>query len=261
MILIVQCCQCVVRQHCTADDDRYFWNSYDNGRGKNRLPLCFVRDTELLNENETVTTIYSGFTGEVKMFQYFSGNKLKFIPNSIFDTFQFLEHFYIFNKDQQFETLKPSYLKGAKRLKVFYITLQKQFKSLEANTFSEAPILEHINLQNNALESIHETSFSGLSKLQGIYLKDNKLSTLHPSTFSNLPQLNVLDILANTCIQKKYENAPNIKSTIETEIRGGCSYGTENAKGPAKTNEELAEMVQRLAATIEELKAKEKKSG
>lgn len=251
---------CVIRQHCTADDDRYFWNSYDGS--KNRLPLCFVRDTEFINENEAVTTIYPGFTGEVKMFQYFSGNVLKFIPNSIFETFLFLEHFYIFNKDQQFAVLKPEYLKGAKRLKVLQITLQKQFKNLEANSFTEAPILQHINLQNNALESIHESAFSGLPKLQGVYLKDNKISSLHPSTFSNLPQLNVIDLLANTCIQKKYESANNIKSTIESEIRGGCSYATvAKTQSSAKTNEELAEMVQRLAATIEELKAKEKKSG
>ena len=90
------------------------------------------------NSNYEVTTVW-----------YESGNMVKFIPNSLFTTFVNLEFLYI-HYNNKFETMKPEYLRNAKKLKNIYIR-NNSVKKLNAQVFAEANNLEHINFYGNQI--------------------------------------------------------------------------------------------------------------
>lgn len=206
----------------------------------------------MLSEDEGVTTINTEIPSSITLLQYYSRNNLKYIPSEIFRTFPNMEQLYINNDPTQFSSLKSYYLKNANNLKVICINDQKMFTFLEANVFIGAPNLEYINLQNNALDSIHKLAFHGLPRLKGIYLLNNKIKNLHPSTFSHLLNLHVLDLLNNICISNRYENFK--VSTVESEIRSFCSYKSLDELAEFESKLQESELIKKLEATIEELK-------
>ena len=232
-------------------DNKWHINSYD-GPIKSYI-ACYVTGVHLSYEGEGVSIIYGGSASSITLLRYYT-NVVNYIPSEIFIKFPNMEHFYIYYDDQQFSILKPHYLKNANNLKVIGINKQKKFTNLDANVFIEAPNLEHINLQDNALTSIHKSAFNGLPNLLGVYLANNKINFLHHFTFSQLLNLQVLDLLTNNCISKKYEYANQQVTIIKSELKESCSchlfdedLAIENARIEKEKTQQL------LAATIKNL--------
>ena len=95
---------------------------------------------------------------------------------------------------------------------------------LDANTFVQAPNLEHINLRRNKIVMIHKLAFNGLSHLKGLYLVRNKIKKLHPNTFSELLSLKSLDLWYNSCINKNFPISKSNFGDVEEEIEKNCVY-------------------------------------
>ena len=186
---------------------------------------CEIKDTQLKNENDSVTTDSYGnqrLNSDVRMVDYFTGNIVKYIPNSIFLTFINMEYFWI-SKNQQFEVMKPHYLKNAKNLRVFRIDANL-ITQLDAHIFVEAPNLQYINMRDNKISVIDILAFSGLPLLNGVYLKSNQIIELHPTTFSSLLSLNILELLNNKCINLSFQIINKSFQTVQTEISKNCKY-------------------------------------
>lgn len=212
-----------LQQTCIFQSPTYFINTVE-GTTKSYWK-CHVNNVKLLIENELVTTDFSANSkpnANVTAFLYHIGNDIKFIPNSIFVDFINIEHFYI-NSNQGFETMKPEFLRNATKLISFFVH-SNIISRLDANIFIEAPTLEHINLQNNKIETIHFLTFSGLPNLKNVYLNNNKVTNLYPVTFSHHPHLLTLNLMENTCINKKFSNASHEIPLISAEIATACKF-------------------------------------
>lgn len=232
--------KCWQQQNCNFLYSNQHANSH-SGTGRT-FYVCSIRGARLQDENEFVSTNTSSSSKnvQVEMLQYDDNNEVRFIPNSIFLTFPHLEAVFLFHSEQMFSRMKPEYLKNARNLKVFYITEQKQFKSLDGNVFVEAPNLQYINLQNNALEFIDSQAFAGLLSIKGIFLNDNPIVNLHFQTFSRLLTMSVLNILGkDSCIDHNFENIS--RSSLESQISDNCMYFqyTEDANTTSTTTDYL----------------------
>ena len=198
-------------------------NTYDLVQDKSYF-RCEI-NVYLLNECDEVTTntgLSNQSNDDVTMVSYDGFKTIKCIPYSLFTTFVNVEYLYI-GLDNHFETLKPEYLKNAKRLKSLQI-FQNSVKKLEGNIFVEAPNLENINFNYNQIESIDLLAFNGLPNLQRIYLHGNKIQNLHSSTFSFISKLSILGLLENNCMDQSFENANQKFSEIEGEISRNCTF-------------------------------------
>ena len=200
-----------------------FINNYD-GPTKSYY-MCRINGA-LENDQEEVTTVTSEnprSNEEVTMVHYDSGQIVKFIPNSLFDTFSNLELLYVYSNNN-FKTMKREYLQNANKLKNLHI-YQNLLKKIDGNVFSEAKNLEHINFAHNQIESIHKEAFSGLPNLQGVYLQENRIKNLHPKTFSSIANLNVLQLKGGTnCVKEKFTSANQKFPEIEGKISSSCTF-------------------------------------
>ena len=107
-----------VEQVCIFETINWSTNCLGHGPRKNYY-TCKITGTKLINDTELVSTNTLNTTRaniEVEMI-YYDNNEVKFIPNSIFETFLGLEYFFL-GADQKLEVLKRSFLKNAKKLKV-----------------------------------------------------------------------------------------------------------------------------------------------
>ena len=233
-----------VQQICVFDEPNRNINTVD-GPTKNYW-RCYVDNVKVLAGNELVTTITTANTKQktdVTQFLYNTGCVIKFIPNSIFIDFPNIEYLYIY-ENQQFEEMKPEYLKNATKLITFRIH-KNIISKLDANIFVEAPTLEHINLFGNKIETIHYLAFSGLPNLQNIYLNENKITNLHPNTFTYIRHIQTLNLLTNTCIDKKFSNASHENTVISGEIGKACKFAAwsiDNVLEITVAKEKLADM-------------------
>ena len=196
-------------------------NSYDGP--KKSYYICEISGN-LLDENEAVTTnteLNLRSNGDVTSVLYNVNNYVKFIPNSLFNTFANLEALFV-STGNDFVSLKPQYLKNAKKLKVFKV-YRNDVKELTEHLFVEASNLEHINFEENQIESIHKLAFSCLPNLQGIYLGGNRIKNLSPSTFSAIANLNILDLFDNVCMKQKFLNANQKVDEVEAVIGKACT--------------------------------------
>ena len=212
-----------MQQTCVFDAPTYNINTVD--APSKAYWRCVVNNVKVLTENEPVTTLTTANTKQitdVTAFLYNSGCLIKFITNSIYTTFPNLEHFFI-NDNQGFEFIRPEFLKNASKL-ITLIIRNNIISKLDANIFVEAPTLEHINLHSNKIETIDRSAFNGLPKLQNIFLNNNKVTNLHPATFKNISKLQVLNLLVNSCINKKYTNTNALIAEIAEEIEKDCKF-------------------------------------
>ena len=181
---------------------------------------------QLKNDQEVVTTDTSEnkkSNKEVTMVVYESDHIVKFIPNSLFETFINLEYLSI-NTGNKFETMKREYLRNATKLKSLNI-FRNSLQTIEGNVFSEAKTLEHINFESNQIESIHKAAFNGLPNLKGVYLYDNKIKNLHPQTFSSIANLIILELSGGkNCVNEEFTSANQKFPEIEGKISSGCTY-------------------------------------
>lgn len=158
---------------------------------------------------------------DVKVVRYSSGNSVKFIPSSLFVLFPKLERLF-FNTDQGLEIIQPESLSKAANLKVFYV-FNNNVKILEKHLFLGSPLLEHINLEMNQIETIHRETFYKLDSLKLLFLHGNKIMNLNPVTFMNNENLSVLDLTINACINKKFIDVRE-KITVVEEIIKKCNF-------------------------------------
>lgn len=248
-------------QTCILSNEDYFEDSYDFSLIKT-YSICDIVGVQFIKEQETVKTINIG-DQNTTMLRYYSDNVVNFIPNSIFETFPNLEYFWI-REPQQFSNLKAYYLKNAYALKLFDVENQKGFTKLDANVFFEAPNLEHVNLQNNGLEYIDKSAFGGLKKIKGIYLKGNNIRQFYHSSVLNHDTLQVLDLLYNDCISKKYQNFAQIQA-LPTELNA-CSSVTHAELAELtkinndqylvdykNTDQKLKDIIESISSTLNEL--------
>ena len=198
-------------------------NTHD--RPKRTYYTCSIIGN-LTNDQEEVTTdtsLNAQSNAEVTAVQYFSSETVKFIPNSLFETFVNLEYLFI-SFDNKFETMKREYLQNANKLKNIWI-YDNLIQKIDGNVFSEAKNLEHINFESNQIESVHKEAFSGLPNLKGVYLQGNKIKRLHPETFSLIANLNILKLsgCAN-CVNETFTSTNQKFPEIEAKISSGCTY-------------------------------------
>ena len=213
-----------VTQKCYSfSSSSQYANTYD-GPMKSYY-WCWIKGN-LQNEQEEVTTDTSSnekSNDEVTGVWYDYNSMVKFIPNSLFTTFVNLEYL-IIDYNNQLETMKPEFLRNAKKLKNINI-YKNSVKKLNAQVFAEANNLEHINFGHNQIESIHKLAFNGLSNLQEVYLYGNKIKNLHPKTFTSIAQLNILELTGgNNCVNEKFTNANQKFTEIEAKISSACTY-------------------------------------
>ena len=187
--------------------------------------ICNING-ELENDQEEVTTDTSKNTRsneDVTMVIYKSSKTVKFIPNSLFDTFVNLEYVLI-HFTNKFETMKREYLRNAHNLKSLKV-YGNPIKKIDANVFAEAKNLKNINFCNNHIELIHKEAFNGLPNLREVYLFENNIKKLHPQTFSSIATLNLLDLSGNeTCVNEKFTSVDRRFPEIEGKISTRCSY-------------------------------------
>ena len=180
----------------------------------------------LKNEQEVVTTDTSLNTKsneDVTLVYYNHDHTVKFIPNSLFDTFVNLEYLFI-HFGNKFETMKREFLRNAIKLKNLQIRYNS-VQQIDGNVFSEAKSLEYINFWKNHIKSIHKEAFSGLSNLQGVYLQGNKIKNLHPKSFSFIANLNILELSgAENCVNREFFSASQNFPEIERIISSRCTY-------------------------------------
>ena len=188
---------------------------------------CYIYAT-LENDQETVTTDTSNNTKsneDVTMVVYLSDHSVKFIPNSLFDTFVNLEYLKI-NAGNKFETMKREYLRNANKLKNLNIH-RNSVQIIDSNVFSEAKNLERIDFESNQIVSIHKAAFNGLPNLKRVNLYDNKIKNLHPHTFSSIANLNLLELSGSrNCVNEAFTGANQKFPEIEGKILSNCTYET-----------------------------------
>ena len=212
-----------IEQRCIFQSRNWIING-DDGDLKSEW-TCAIYSTSIEFANETVTTITTGNLKtilEVTAFLYVTGNVIEVIPNSIFTTFPNMKNFKI-SEDQKFGIMKPQYLIGAKKLRLFKV-VSNSMMNLDAKLFVEAPNLERINLKMNKITSIDRLTFWGVPLLKSIFLQGNKIMHLHPHTFSDLSRLDVLDFQSNKCVHQKYLNASKNILKVEWEIIASCIF-------------------------------------
>ena len=201
MILFWTNCLCH-EQIC--DFARTSWQSSSIKHYSAKYYSCIINHAKLTSEEEIVTTNIERNlepSEEVTSLEYKFNNELKFIPNSIFETFPRIQFLFIVNA--KLDNLKPSYLKKAEHLKLLRIS-HNAIIELNDNLFLEAPNLENINLEQNKIEIIHRFTFSGLPKVYAIYLASNRIKNLPFNSFDGLPSLQVLNLQFNNCINFKF---------------------------------------------------------
>ena len=199
-------------------------NTYD-GPEKSYY-ICRILGQLENNSEDGVTTNTSKNTksnDEVTSVYYYWGQTVKFIPNSLFDTFSNLEFLYVDYKNK-FETMKREYLQNATKLKNLKI-FRNSLRIIDGNVFSEAKNLEHINLSDNQIMSIHKEAFNGLPNLKGVFLLYTKITNLHPTTFSFIVNLNVLHLTGGeNCVNERFISASQKFPEIEGKISARCTY-------------------------------------
>ena len=208
--------------------DRFIYNDWlmntYNGPDKSYY-VCEINGN-LENDQKVITTDTSlniKSNAEVTMVIYNQNLTVKFIPNSLFETFVNLEYLFISFKNK-FETMKREYLRNANKLKNLHV-YENSIQKLDRNVFLEAKNLEYINLQFNEIESIDKEAFNGLLNLKGVYLHDNRIKNMHPKTFSSITNLNILDLTgAVNCVREKFTSANQKYRKIETKISIDCIY-------------------------------------
>ena len=187
--------------------------------------ICYI-DGPLENDQEAVTTDTSNNTKsneEVTMVFYDHEYTVKFIPNSLFDTFTNLEYLFV-SYGNKFETMKPEFLQKANKLKNLEIRYNL-IKQIDANVFAGANNLEHINLEGNPIKSIHFQAFNGLPNLQGIFLQETQIKNVHPKTFSSITKLNILSFnRGESCVDEIFYDANKKFSEIEKKLSQNCTF-------------------------------------
>ena len=197
-------------------------NTYD-GPDKSYY-ICRIKG-QLKNEVEvtTDTTRNTKSNREVTMVAYYPSHTVKFIPNSLFDTFLNLEYLLIYSNNK-FETMRREYLRNANKLKNLWI-YKNSVRKIDGNVFLEAKKLEHVNFESNKIESVHKEAFKGILNLKGVYLQGNKIKNLHPSTFSATANLNILQLGGReNCVNEKITSANEKFPEIEAKILDRCTY-------------------------------------
>ena len=183
---------------------------------------CDIGKAELMSEEEefTINTSNNKKTNDDVEIVYLSGN-VRYIPNSIYSTFPKFEKLEVVNG--QLEMINPSYFENATSLKTLYI-YGNNIPELGPRLFEEAENLEHISLEANEIMIIHKKTFKGLRMIEGIYLNHNKIVSLHPMSFRYLKTLQTLNLLKNTCISKRFNNASEELEKIELSIAMECTF-------------------------------------
>ena len=205
--------------------------------------ICQINGN-LVNDQEEVTTDTSEnerSDEEVTAVDYNHSYTVKFIPNSIFQTFRNLEYLYI-SSNNQFDTMKREYLRHAKKLKNLWFHYS-DLEKINGNVFVEAKRLEHINFQHGKIKSIHKDAFHGLPVLKGVYLNDNQIKYLHPRTFSIIPNLYILELSGEAnCVDEKIVSANNKFPAIESKISQHCTLPDEVIDEPKVEDESLKQV-------------------
>ena len=189
---------------------------------------CLVYNTTLLDDTAKVdinTQSIQHSNDSVTLLSYMDGNKLTFIPNSIFKTFPNLKIFIISN-NTLLDNLRPGYFLYATRLVELEIT-GNPIEILNRYIFEEAARLKMINLHDNQIESIHWLAFQGLNNLLEINLKGNKIIKLEPATFSQLLSIGIVNMEDNLCINFQFTIINYNFSEIEKMIENNCEQNAE----------------------------------
>ena len=213
-------------QSC-AEVDIYSWPANIYNGPYIPFTRCTINGNLTNDQDEVITDpLRNSRSHEITMVHYNHSRRVTFIPNSLFLTFTNLDYLFI-SSANGFETLKPEYLRNAKKLKRLHI-YTNSMRRLNANLFVEANNLEHINFAWNSIESIHRLAFNGLPNLQGVYIDYNKVKFVHPKTFSSFTKLNILAFQGTygfmNCIGSVYMNANQRIPEIEGKIARDCTY-------------------------------------
>lgn len=177
----------------------------------------------------TNTQSHNHSNEEVYLLDYVDGNKLDFIPNSIFATFPNMQVFLI-SKNASLDNLKPDYLLNAQKLTALEIT-GNPIRILNGYIFEEAPRLKIINLHDNLIESIHWLTFKGLCNLLAINLQGNRISLLVPTTFSALMSIEIIKMENNSCLNEEFTINNYNFTEIESVIEKDCQQNEEEVWG------------------------------
>ena len=69
-----------------------------------------------------------------------------------------------------------------------------KISSIEPGTFHDQTLMTHLDLGNNALQTLSGDMWKGLDSLQVLRITENKITNMDSLTFSNLPQLTVVQV-------------------------------------------------------------------
>ena len=161
---------------------------------------CVITEEIHLEENDTLTI--SNPSNEVVTSLQLSGRaSLKRIPDTIFETFPYLNELHLVFSG--IETLAAEDFVNATNLNSLHIE-QNNVTILGASIFTRANNLKTIRLPSNNIVEIDELTFDGLTDLQYLHLQQNNLTQVKNGTFTRASSLreiylndNQIDTLAD----------------------------------------------------------------
>lgn len=153
-----------------------------------------------LNDNENADIVIGGLhfpdrgDADVERVQI-SFSSIPFIITQFFTTFPNLADIQISGAGLQ--RIQSNAFANARNLRTVSITLNNQFRTVNANAFNGASDIRSIDLSSNAIDSIHETAFTGATTLEVLFIQNNQLETIEGRLLANNTRVTQLNINSN----------------------------------------------------------------
>ncbi|CAH2315530.1 relaxin receptor 1-like [Pelobates cultripes] len=122
-------------------------------------------------------------------------NKIKFLPDGGFQTYQKLER--LFLQNNKLRSISRFAFSGLFRLRILYLS-HNRITSLKTGVFKDLHSLEWLILDNNKVAKIVPGSFSGLQSVYFLDMLNNSIRDIpKDSICTEMPHLNWLDLEGN----------------------------------------------------------------
>ncbi|XP_063288243.1 relaxin receptor 2-like [Pelobates fuscus] len=122
-------------------------------------------------------------------------NKIKFLPDGGFQTYQKLER--LFLQNNKLRSISRFAFSGLFRLRILYLS-HNRITSLKTGVFKDLHSLEWLILHNNKVAKIVPGSFSGLQSVYFLDMLNNSIRDIpKDSICTEMPHLNWLDLEGN----------------------------------------------------------------
>lgn len=155
---------------------------------------CMITDSTNITDNDNNIVIDNGDrVQKVTFFTWRSINKVKTIPQTIFETFPQLE---ILDIIIGVENISPKDFELASSLNIL-ILMKNKLRNIPTGAFIKASALTAIQLDGNSIEQIDDNAFKDLNSLYMITLGYNKLTSINRFTFAGAKNLDNIDLKNN----------------------------------------------------------------